>query len=135
MTIQNIGLFQALGAKIDYLGQRQGILAQNIANADTPNYRPKDLAPVDFSTMLQREIGGGRNVSVATTSGSHLPNVEAGIDAQTKKQKDTYEVAPTGNAVVMEEQLLKSGENSMDYNLMLSVYQKQVAMMRTAIGR
>ena len=43
MTTQDIGLFKALGAKMDYLGQRQRVIAQNVANADTPNYRPNDL--------------------------------------------------------------------------------------------
>ena len=40
MTIDNIGLFQALGAKMDYLGQRQRIISQNVANSDTPGYQP-----------------------------------------------------------------------------------------------
>ena len=49
-------------------------------------------------------------------------------------QKETYEVAPSGNAVIIEEQLLKAGQNVMDYNLMVNVYQKQVSMLRTALG-
>ncbi len=135
MTIQDIGLFQALGAKIDYLSQRQGIIAQNVANSDTPGYRPKDLVEVDFSSMLKAEMSGGKSVSVATTNEQHLPNTQATIDAKSKKQKDTYEVAPAGNAVIMEEQLMKSGENAMDYNLMLNIMQKQVGMFRIALGR
>ena len=135
MTIQDIGLFQALSAKMDYLSQRQAIIAQNVANSDTPNYRPKDLAPVDFGAMLKSELRGGKNVSIAATNANHLSGGKDGIDPKAKKQKDTYEVAPAGNAVIMEEQLLKAGANNMDYNLMLNVYQKQVSMMRTAIGR
>ena len=47
MTLQNLSLFQAMGAKLNYLDQRQKVIAQNIANADTPNYRPKDLTDVE----------------------------------------------------------------------------------------
>ncbi|MGH1378222.1 MAG: flagellar basal body rod protein FlgB [Alphaproteobacteria bacterium] len=135
MTIQDIGLFQALSAKMGYLNQRQSIIAQNVANSDTPGYRPKDLVEVDFSTMLKSEMGGTKNVAVATTNEGHLPNANMQMNADAKKQKDTYEVAPSGNAVIMEEQLMNAGQNNMDYNLMLNVYQKQVGMMRMALGR
>ncbi len=138
MTIQDIGLFQAIGAKMNYLNQRQSVIAQNVANADTPNYRPKDLVPVDFSTMLKAQMGGSNSVkpvSIAATNGQHIGGVNDKMDLNAKKQRDMYEVAPAGNAVIMEEQLIKSGENAMDYNMMLNVYQKQVSMFRTALGR
>ena len=133
MTIQDIGLFQALGAKIGYLSQRQGVIAQNVANSDTPGYRPKDLVPVDFSTMLKAQEGEA-SVSVARTNEQHMPNAEIVIDPKSRKQKDTYEVAPAGNSVIMEEQLMHAGQNAMDYNLMLNVYQRQVSMFRVALG-
>ena len=135
MTIQDIGLFQALGAKMDFLNQRQGIISQNVANSDTPGYRPKDLVEVDFSSMVQKQLDGGKNIPVAVTNEGHLPNPADSVNLHARKQRDTYEVAPVGNAVIMEEQLINAGRNAMDYNLMLNVYQKQVSMFRTAIGR
>ena len=137
--ISDITLFASVRKRLSWLTQRQEVLAQNIANADTPNYRPQDLAPVDFSSMLTSEINKGKSgvsaVSVAVTNESHLPNAGSKLNANSNAQKRTYEVAPSGNAVIMEEQLMKAGENAMDYNLMLNVYQKQVSMMRIAIGR
>ncbi|PCJ97520.1 MAG: flagellar basal body rod protein FlgB [Zetaproteobacteria bacterium] len=135
MTIQDIGIFQALSAKMGYLNQRQSVIAQNVANADTPGYRPKDLVEVDFSSMLKAQMGGAKTVSIATTDDRHLPNANRHINVNAKKQKDTYEVAPSGNAVIMEEQLINAGKNSMDYSLMVNIYQKQVGMMRMALGR
>ena len=137
MTIQDIGLFQAIGAKMNYLNQRQGIIAQNVANSDTPGYRPKDLVPVDFSSMLKAQTGGSaiKSVSVAVTDEQHLGNANNTMNAKAKKQRDTYEVAPAGNAVVIEEQLINSSKNMMDYNLMLNIYQKQVSMFKVALGR
>ncbi len=134
MTIQDIGLLQAIGSKINYLNQRQSIIAQNVANADTPGYRPKDLVDVDFSTMLKKELGGQKNVSVNTTNEQHLPNAQSTIDPKSRKDREVYEVAPAGNAVIIEEQLLQAGQNSMDYNLMLNVMQKQTGMFRIALG-
>lgn len=52
MSIQNVPLFKAIGAKMQYLDKRQAVLSQNIANADTPNYQPKDLTKVDFGRVL-----------------------------------------------------------------------------------
>jgi len=135
MTIQDIGLFQAIGAKMDFLSQRQVVIAQNVANSDTPNYRAKDLVEVDFSSMLKSKASGDvHQVALKATDSQHLgaPNDSASVNA--RKQKDTYEVAPDGNAVIMEEQLMKAGQNSMDYNLMVNVYQKQVGLFRTALG-
>ncbi len=139
MTIQDIGLFQALGAKMDYLNQRQGVIAQNVANADTPGYKPKDLTPVDFSSMLGSVSAGSgismSSVNINKTDEQHLGLAGAGnVDAKARAQKDTYEVAPAGNAVVIEEQLVNSSQNMMDYSLMLNIYQKQVGMLRTALG-
>ncbi len=136
MTIQNLGLFQALGAKMDYLNQRQRLIAQNIANADTPNYRPMDLAPMDFGALVKNiSSEKGPSVRLDTSDARHLSasGQEAG-EASEKKQKKTYEVAPVGNAVVMEEQLMKSGQTIVDYNLITGLYQKNMTLLKIAIG-
>ena len=135
MTIDNIGLFQALGSKMDYLNQRQRVISQNIANTDTPGYRPKDLKEVDFSKVLDKVTESkGSNVHLETTNDGHMPP-GGGINmADPKKQKQTYEVAPAGNAVIMEEQLINSGETVMDYNLMTNLLQKNMGLLRTSLG-
>ncbi len=132
MTTQDIGLLSAISAKMDYLAQRQRVIAENIANSDTPGYRPKDLKPVDFSEVLS-SVTGDEKVNINRTKSGHMsPNADV-QDPKAAKQKDTYEVAPVGNAVIIEEQMLKSGQNTMDYNLMLNVYQKQIGMFRLAL--
>lgn len=133
MTIQDIGLFKAIGAKMNYLNQRQGVIAQNIANSDTPGYRPRDLEKVDFSHFLKTAKDGVKPVSVERTDAQHLAIGGDAHNVDTKKQKKTYEVSPSGNAVIMEEQLFNSNQNMMDYNLMLNVYQKQIGMFRIAL--
>jgi flagellar basal-body rod protein FlgB len=133
MSLQDIGLFTAIGAKLNYLSQRQTIIAQNIANSDTPGYRPQDLQKVDFSTMV-KDLVSPQGVNLSITDENHMPNPAAEVSTKERAQKKTYEVAPAGNAVIMEEQLIKSGKNTIDYNLMLNLYQKQVGMIRTALG-
>lgn len=137
MTTENIALFKGLGSKIDFLNQRQRILSQNIANSDTPNYRPQDLTPVNFDRVLgavAREEGKIPGVHLETTDPGHNGGVGDVDDPKSRKQKETYEVTPSGNAVVVEEQMFKANTNMADYNLMTNLYQKHIGLIRTSIG-
>jgi flagellar basal-body rod protein FlgB len=133
MTTQSIGLFKALGSKMNYLDQRQRVISQNIANADTPSYIPKDLLPVDFGTVLKK-VSSTNDVRPQTTNSMHLPRADAIDDPRSKNQRKVYEEAPVGNAVILEEQLVNSTKTQMDYSLITGLYQKNIAMLRTAIG-
>src|SRR5687768_8666236 len=106
MTIQNIPLMKAMAAKMVYLEQRQGILSHNIANADTPGYRAHDLTKVDFGTVLKDVIKSGE-IRLETTNSRHMPSLGEVEQARDMKQKITYEVSPTNNAVILEEQMVK----------------------------
>ncbi len=134
MSTQNLSLFKALGSKMDFLNQRQRIISQNVANADTPNYQPKDLKPVNFDNVLKKVTKDGMSVNINTTDNMHMPPPGEIRDPKSAKQKHVYEVAPAGNAVIMEEQLFKANQTVIDYNLMTNLYQKNVGMIRTALG-
>lgn len=133
MTTQNIGLFKALNAKMHYLDTRQKVLAQNVANADTPGYVPKELSKVDFGRVL-RKVTDHNRVQIETTNANHMPPDGEVEDAKNKSAKLVYEVAPVGNEVSLEEQMVKASQNTMDYNLMTTLYQKNVRMLKTAMG-
>lgn len=133
---QDIAIFKAMSAKMGYLDHRQKVIAQNVANADTPHYRPRDLTDMNFDSILKDVQNSERmHVSLQTTNKQHMPPPNEVAAADNKKQKITYEEAPAGNAVIMEEQMIKASENMMDYNLMTNLYTKHVSMMRTALGR
>lgn len=136
MTTENIALFKALGAKMDFLNQRQRVVSQNIANTDTPGYQPKDLKEVDFGNVLKAVTKSEQaNVRLETSREGHMPPPSDVRLDDPRKQKRTYELAPAGNAVIMEEQLIKSGQTVMDYNLMTNLMRKNVGLIRTALGR
>ena len=135
MATQSLGFFQALGAKMNYDTQRQKILAQNIANANTPDYKPNDLEKVNFAAVLKNLTGdSAAQLTPTTTSAMHLPATNLPETAKSQQVKKTYDVTPTGNAVVMEEQMVNSTENMADYSLMTSLYQKNINMLRIALG-
>ncbi|MCC7304973.1 MAG: flagellar basal body rod protein FlgB [Alphaproteobacteria bacterium] len=133
MTTENIALFKALGAKMDYLSHRQRVIAENVANADTPGYKPMDLTKVDFGSVLKK-ITGNNAVTLEKTSAAHMAPGGSVDSAKEKDQKTFYEVAPVGNAVIMEEQMVNAGQTVMDYNLMTNLYTKNVRMIQIAIG-
>ena len=138
MPAENIPLFKAIGAKMNYLNQRQSVISQNIANADTPDYRPRDLVNIDFGQVLdhvRKPKTGIMPTRLETSHPEHMMSPNHLESTKDRKQKITYEVAPAGNAVIMEEQVIKSRQTSMDYALMTNLYKKQVGMVRTALGK
>jgi flagellar basal-body rod protein FlgB len=136
MTTENLSLFKAIGAKMDFLTQRQRVISQNVSNADTPGYRPHDLKDEDFGRVLKTIVNTDKmGVLMNTTDDLHMPAPNTVPSPTEIKQKKVYEVAPVGNAVIMEEQMLSSGKTNADYNLMTSLYQKNIGLIKTALGR
>ena len=132
MDLSNMSLFKMARQKMGWLGQRQSVLAQNIANANTPGYRSKELEGLEFN----RELRKLTPVRMAATSGEHLNGTVTPPDYRIEKVrlKDVYEVNPDGNSVVMEEQLMKLSDNQMQYQLATNIYQKNMKMIRMALG-
>lgn len=138
MSTSDLTLMNAMVQRMDWQEERQKLLAQNIANADTPNYRPLDVTPIDFKSMLSNSTSSA-SVSaarLATTNEGHigLGGTSGSSDkGNVKKQKKTYEVTPTGNSVVLEEQLLKMNENMSDHRFTTNLYQKNIDMIKLSL--
>lgn len=125
------GLLSLLGKRMDWLGQRQKVLAQNIANADTPDYVPRDLKPQEFRRMVERHLPA--TLTPAATRPGHIQTSASGAEARSVEQKERYETAPSGNAVIAEEQLIKVAQTQNDFNAITNLYKKQVAMVKMAL--
>lgn len=132
MDIGKLSLFANLKAKMGWLTQRQEVVAQNIANGDTPGYRPRDLKVFDEDRIRRDQKF---RLLVRQTNAAHAEGSRKAPEFKDDQQRRTYESAPTGNAVVLEEQLVKLQENQIDYQTMTRLYAKQTAMFKTAIGR
>jgi flagellar basal-body rod protein FlgB len=132
MDFSKIGLFKLLADKMDWHTQRQQVLAQNIANADTPDYQARELVNFDFRKEMRQSA---RLEPVATTPGHLAGTVPPGSDFKNSKLKTPYETAPDGNAVVLEEQMMKVGKNASDFQTITNLYRKQIGMFKTVLGR
>jgi len=132
MDISRLTLFGATSARLGWLSQRQGVLAQNIANADTPNYVPMDLKPLDFRARLRM---AEQKLRVARTDDQHFGSSRTVRRHRESESREPYEMAPAGNSVVMEEQLMRMNQTAMDHQLATHIYRKYVGMIRTALGQ
>jgi flagellar basal-body rod protein FlgB len=146
MSMADLPLLAALKVKMKWHQGRQQVLAENIANADTPDYRARDLVAPDFKSLLNRAtaVSAGSvstaGVAPARTNSAHLgigglSGAASGPGATDVKKVDSWEKTPEGNAVVLEEQMLKVAENQMDYQLATTLYARGLGLLRTAIGR
>ena len=127
-------LFQLLSAKASFLQARHAVLTQNVANADTPRYRPKDLVEPDFASALQGRPAGVAPVRLEQRRPDHLAGLPTTATTPRRQRLDGFEIAPAGNAVIIEEQIRLLGSAERGYQLATSVYGKYVGLMRTAIG-
>ena len=142
---QDLTVLQAAITKMHWNEARQKVISQNIANADTPGYQPMDIKPLDFKELLKSSAsplpgaasgGASGGVHLAATNPMHISlgggSGSSGNPAA-KKEKDPYETSPSGNAVVLEEQLLKMNQNYTDHHLTTAIYQKNIDMLKDAI--
>lgn len=128
------GLFDVIAKKMDWLSQRQKVLAQNVANADTPGYLPQDLREGPFERMVRGKL---RIVEPQRTDPQHMTAAHGAGSGKPREfePRERYETAPSGNAVVLEEQLVKVQQTQIDYQTMTNLYTKHMRMFTTALGR
>jgi flagellar basal-body rod protein FlgB len=131
MDLTRLPLFGMIARRMDWLSQRQTVLSQNIANADTPNYQPRDLKTIDFRAELRGQMS---RLPAATTSQSHLTSRTMAGPNREEKQRPG-EVTLSGNAVQLDTEMMKVADTAIDYQMTTNIYRRQLAMLRTAIGR
>ena len=121
-----IGLFDLAEKRLAWVDQRQTVLAQNIANANTPGYVAKDVTP--FAQALA-EVAP----DLARTNVMHL----AGSPSKLRSGQNPrpHERAVDGNAVSMDEQLTKVADTEGTQALVENLYKKYMGLFRTSIGK
>ncbi|MEX2451016.1 MAG: flagellar basal body rod protein FlgB [Rhodospirillales bacterium] len=133
MDLSKITLFALSKKRMDWLNQRQEVLSQNIANADSPGYRPQDLKKFKFKELIRRE---SMQLNMNVENPNHLGGRRKRIkDFAAEKERKPYETMPAGNAVVIEEQMHKVSETSTKHKITTELYKKHLGMFRTALGR
>ncbi len=121
-----MGLLRLAASRLAWIDRRQGVLAQNIANANTPGYVARDVQP--FAQSMARAL-----TPLAMTSPLHLAGTDAvpgGGGAARPAER-----SPDGNAVSVEEQLVKVADTDGAQALTTTLLHKYLSLYRTAIGK
>ena len=133
MGIMNMPVFTALTDKMRWHQARQGLLAENVANAETPGYRGRDLAQYDFA---DRASGfSSATVTTSATQPMHFSVSSSEGAAFGAQRMANFEITPEGNGVTLEDEMMKVSTNMMDYQAATSLYQKSIKILKTAMGR
>jgi flagellar basal-body rod protein FlgB len=133
MAITDIPILSMLRTRMNWHQERQRLLSENVANSDTPNFHPRDLVPPNFNkTALAPPLG----LILARTDPQHLAGGAGG--SQSGFQADRrggFEIRPAGNAVNLEDQMMKVAANQMDYQAATTLYSRSLGLLKTAMGK
>ena len=130
MDLAQTPFFGMLRARLDQLSQRQQLIAENIANASTPGYRPRDIDTTAFERMVQRTSSGG-GVTMVRTNPGHM-SAGGGSGGAHVITRDDSETTIDGNAVVLEDQMGRAAETRMQFETGIALYQKGLELVRMA---
>ncbi|MYL99308.1 flagellar biosynthesis protein FlgB [Novosphingobium sp. FGD1] len=134
-------LFDGIGRAMKAMSEHQRVIAENIANSETPGFKARTLEGPDFSALVDGQLGASGPPHVARPR-VELSSAMAGLGAQAPQagsrivlDGDTSETKPDGNNVTLEDQLLALGKVQSDFAAATNLYRKQIGLLKSAIGR
>jgi flagellar basal-body rod protein FlgB len=131
MDLSRIPLFDALVTRMAWLGERRSVLAQNVANADWRGYTAKDLKPPSFAALVSRRA---QRLPLRTTAPGHLFSVaRTGSSERVAQHPD--ETALNGDAVRLQEQMMKISERANEHALTTSLDHRQIGLPKLVVGQ
>jgi flagellar basal-body rod protein FlgB len=141
MDMSSVPLLSMLKSRLGYLSDRQRIIAENVANADTPGYQARDLKPFSFKAQVQAATSSAATPAgvMAVTQAGHMQAPAArpgpaGAIVKTAKSPDSEETMD-GNGVVLEDQMVKLTDTRMEYDAAVGIYQQAAGFLKMAIKK
>jgi flagellar basal-body rod protein FlgB len=130
MPISRLPILDMLRTKMQWHQERQRLLAENIANADTPKFQPRDLTPPTFDRSAP-----AHQIALQRTSSAHVTSAMSAGTGIFQSTPGGSETRPSGNAVSLEDEMIKVAKNQMDYQAATTLYSKSLGLVKTAIGK
>ncbi len=130
----DLPLLSAIKSRMQYHQARQKMLAENVANADTPGYRPRDLKPFDLMVAMQSGGASGGSAGPAQTQPGHISGATGGSSLGNRRAQ-VFEATPSGNAVNLEDEMMRLAQNNSDYQMATTLYAKSLSYLRLALGK
>lgn len=134
MSINDLPALSALRTKMQWHQERQRVLSENVSNSDTPNFKPRDLVEPKFDSTGANAPETVGSLAMMRTSASHMASLGGG-ESFDQNRKAGFQIRPAGNAVSLEDEMLKASANQMDYAAVTSLYSKSIHLLKVAIGK
>jgi len=134
MDFNNVPIMQMMTKKMSWLSRRTEIIAQNVSNSETPNYKARDLKQVDFRELVAREARP-KAAGPRVTHARHMTDTSVTLPYDTEKAPDRFETSIDGNDVSLEQQLNRLGQTQLSYQATTNLYRKHLDLFRVALGR
>jgi flagellar basal-body rod protein FlgB len=129
--LTDLPLISVIKNRMQYHQARQKQLAENVANADSPGYKPRDLKPFDILVAAQTNGSGA-----AVTNANHISAGGSGRSGvPDSRRASSFESTPSGNAVNLEDEMLRMSQNASDFQLASTLYSKSLSYLRIALGK
>lgn len=123
-----IEVMQMAQAMASHAGLRQTAVSQNIANADTPGYKARDVA--DFASTYQSVEGA----PLKATRGGHMNGGDT-FSATVQLAETSGTESPNGNNVSLEDEMVRGVDIKRQHDLALAIYKSSMNVLRTSLGR
>jgi len=130
MDFSHLPVFAMLSQRLNWLTERQKVLAQNISNVDTPGYQARDLKKLSFEQMVK---GASATLPMAQTDVKDI-STQTSVGPNDVIKPKPLETTLSGNSVTLDSELMKLGQTAGDHTLALNLYHDQLAMFRTVLG-
>lgn len=129
LLFQNLALFKTAHAMASHAATRQAVVTENVANANTPGFKARDVRPFQdtFSTF-------GTTAEMRQTRVSHQGHGGSALASSVVEDKSAT-LSPNGNSVSIEHELFKSVEAEREHSRALTIYQTSLNLLKTSIGR
>lgn len=131
MDIGGLGMIGQIKGRMQWHHARQNVLAQNVANVDTPGYRGRVFQAFKLDNPMDRQLG----MKPVQTRSGHMQIAGSFTDGPRSSKVTGYETTPYRNSVTAEQEMLKVTQNQLDYQIATTVYQRNIGLLKMAIRR
>lgn len=131
--MQPIQFFQLASQQAQWLSVRQSVISTNVANADTPGYKAKDLVP--FTEFLDAATSRSDGVNLASTNPMHFADASQQTSAIRQVEDKSGKVSASGNNVGLAQEMIKASEARQDYELNAGLVKSLNKMMLMVVRR
>lgn len=126
---EKLEIFRMAHAMATHAGARQNVIARNMANADTPDYVARDIAP--FQDVLGSTPGA---FSATASRAGHLHGTRGSVAHDVIERADAL-ADPNGNAVSVESEMLHAVDTKRQHDRAVTIYKSALTILRTAVRR